>query len=183
MEGSISDQSSADALSATPISALSSGRAVSSSNSPPLNQSTWLETDKTAPVRHRAKQPRGVVLETRGPLPRLFQHPREHVSGQQAHILGEHAEHQTVDEVRYRLRIVTPIPQALCKLRKGCRRPLRHRLPRLARTQPLRIRHRPFEPIAHRAVGEIVKRELVGHAHAVGPVGADAEPRHVRDDQ
>ena len=35
---------------------------------------------------------------------RLFRHPREDVVGQQVHILGEHAEHQPVDEVRHRPR-------------------------------------------------------------------------------
>ena len=66
---------------------------------------------------------------------------------------------------------------------EGRRCALRYRLPRLAGPQPLRVRHCPLEPVAGRAVGEIVERELVRYAHAVGPVGADAEPRHVGDDQ
>ena len=41
--------------------------------------------------------------------PRLLQHPREHLAGQQAHVVGEHAEHQPVDEVCDRLRVVAPL--------------------------------------------------------------------------
>ena len=88
-----------------------------------------------------------------------------------------------VDEVRHRLRIVAPVSQILGQLREGRRRPLRHRLPCLAGPQPLRVRHRPLELVARRAVREVVERELVRHAYAVRPVVADAEPRHVGDDQ
>ena len=47
----------------------------------------------------------------------------------------------------------------------------------------LGIGHRPLELVADGGVEEIVERELVGLADAVGPVGADAEPGHVGDDQ
>ena len=75
------------------------------------------------------------------------------------------------------------LAQRLGKLREGHRRALGQRLPTLAGTQPLRVRHRPLEPVACRAVRKIIERELVRLANAVRPVGADAEPHHVRDDQ
>ena len=53
----------------------------------------------------------------------------------------------------------------------------------LARTQPLRIGHGPLELVAHGGVGQIFEGELVPYADAVGPVGVDAETRHVGDDQ
>ena len=56
-------------------------------------------------------------------------------------------------------------------------------LPGLPRTQALGIRERPLEFVADRGIGEVVDGELVGFADAVGPVGADAEPPHVGDDQ
>ena len=65
--------------------------------------------------------------------PRLLQHPREHVIGQQAHVVGEHAEHEPVDEVRDGMRIVASLPQ---RLRDGCERrrhTLGERLPGLPR--------------------------------------------------
>ena len=40
----------------------------------------------------------------------MAQHPREHVLWQQPNVVGEHAEHQPVDEVRYRLRVVAALP-------------------------------------------------------------------------
>ena len=61
-----------------------------------------------AACRHRSEQARGVVREPVRVAPRAFQHPCEHVVRQQAHVLGEHAEHEAVDEVRHRLRIVAP---------------------------------------------------------------------------
>ena len=149
---------------------------------PAVEPGHGLEAD-AAPGGHRAEQVAGEVGELVRPLARLFQHPGEHVAGQKPRVLGEHAEHQTVDEMRHRLGLVAARPQALGEGREGRRRALRHRLARLARAKTLRVRHRPFELVAGGGVDEIVERELVRHAHAVGPVGADAEPRHVRDDQ
>ena len=65
--------------------------------------------------------------------PRLLQHPGEHVAGQQAYVVGEHAEDEPVDEVRDRVRIVAAFPQRLRDRREGLRRLLGERLPRLAR--------------------------------------------------
>ena len=113
----------------------------------------------------------------------MLQHPGEQVVGQQAHVLGEHAEHETVDEVRHRLRVVAALPQRLRQLREGRRRPFGEPLPALAGPEPLRVRHRPLELVSIGRVRELVEPELVRQADAVGPVGADAEPRHVRDDE
>ena len=113
----------------------------------------------------------------------MAQHPREHVVRQQADVVGEHAEHQPVDEVRDPLRVVAALSQCLGHRRQGSGGALRERLPGLARPQPLGVGERALEPIARRRVGEVVKAELIGLADAVRPVGADAEPQHVGDDQ
>ncbi len=110
-------------------------------------------------------------------------HPGEYVVGQQAHILGKHAENQPVDEMRHRLRVVSTFPQRLRQRCESFRRTLGQRLSALARTQTVGIGHRPLELVSNGRVGEIVQRELVLFAHAVGPIGADAEPRHIRNDQ
>jgi len=104
-------------------------------------------------------------------------------AGSSPNVLGEHAEHQAVDEVRHRLRLVAALAQRLCQHRERRRRALGQRLPALARPEPLRVGHRPLELVAGGGVGEIVQPELVGQAYGVRPIGADAEPRHVRDDE
>ena len=141
-----------------------------------------LDADQ-ASLRHPPEQRAGKLRETVRHAPRLFQHSREHVAGQQAHVVGEHAEHQPVDEVRHHVRVVAAFPERLRERRERLRRLLGERLPRLARPQPLRVRERPLEPVARRGVGQVVEAELVRLADAVGPVGADPEPLHVRDDQ
>ena len=113
----------------------------------------------------------------------MLQHAREHIVGQQTHILREHAEDQPVDEMRDRLGIMAARPQRLGQRGEGGRRALGEGLAALAGTQPLRIGHRPLELVPRGRVRQIVQRELVRHAHAVGPVGIDAEARHVGDDQ
>ena len=182
IEGSISDQSSAAASSVVSISDFASGRGGIVVEQPAVEPRHGLEADETA-GRHRPEQSAGHGGELLGLPPRLLQHPGEHVGGQQPHILGEHAEHQAVDEVRDRLRRVAALAQRLRKPRERRRRALGQRLPALARPEPLGVGHRPFELVSGGGVGEIVEPELVGQADGVGPVGADAEPRHVRDDQ
>ena len=56
-----------------------------------------LEPDATS-GGHRPEQVPGHIGEFLRLLPRLSQHPGEHVTRQQAHVFGEHAEDQTVDE-------------------------------------------------------------------------------------
>ena len=140
--------------------------------------------DAEAPARrHCPEQVAGQRGEFLGPLARLFQHAGEHVVGEQPHVLGEHAEHQPVDEVGDRVRVVAALLQGERQLGEGRRGALGQRLPAFPGPQPLRVRHRPFEQVAFRGVRQIVQCELVRPADAVGPIGADAEPRHVRDDQ
>ena len=77
-----------------------------------------LESDP-APDGHRPKQipcQRGEILRS---LPGVFEHAGEHGVGQQSHILGEHAEHEAVDEVSHLLRGVALVPERLGELREG----------------------------------------------------------------
>ena len=97
-----------------------------------------------------------------------------HVAGQQAHVLGEHEEHQAVDEMRHRLRVVAAFPQRLRQRCEGFRRAFGQRLPGLARPQTVGAGEGPLELVPRRQVGQVVEGELVGPADAVGPVGADA---------
>ena len=85
--------------------------------------------------------------------------------------------------MRHRLRVVAALPQRLRQRREGRGRTLGQCLPGLLRAQAFRIGERPLELVADCSVGEIVDGELKGFANAVGPVGADAEPPHVGDDQ
>ena len=78
-------------------------------------------------------------------------------SGQQAHVVGEHAEDGSVDEVRDRVRVVAALPQRLGDRREGRRSALGQRLPSLAPPQPLWIAERPLEPVSRRRVGEVVR--------------------------
>ena len=80
-----------------------SGSATSSSNNPPLNQST-ASNPTLPPDGHRTEKVHCQRRELVGPLSRLFQHPGEHVVCEEADILGEHAEHKAVDEMCNRLR-------------------------------------------------------------------------------
>ena len=102
---------------------------------------------------------------------------------QEPHVLGEHTEHHSVDEVGHLLRFVAAFAQPLRQRREGRRRALGEGLPALPGPQALGLGHRPLELVANRRFREIVQDELVRLADAVGPVGADAEARHVGDDQ
>ena len=113
----------------------------------------------------------------------VFQHAREHVVGQQADILGEHAEDEAVDEMGDILRVVAARPQCLRQRRKGGGSALGEGLTTLARAQPLWVGHGPLEFVAHGGVGQIIQCELVNHADTVRPVGVNAEARHVGDYQ
>ena len=113
----------------------------------------------------------------------MVQHAGKHVVGQQADVFGEHAEDQAVDEMGDLLRVVAAGPQGLREGGEGGGGALGQGLAALARTQPLQVGHGPLEFVAHGGVGQIFKCELVPYADAVGPVGVDAETRHVGDDQ
>ena len=83
----------------------------------------------------------------------------------------------------HRLGGVAALPQGLRQGGEGLRGPLGDFLTALARTQTPGIGHGPFEPVAVGRVGQTLQGELVSLAYAVRPVGADAEPPHVRNDQ
>ena len=141
-----------------------------------------LEPDIAA-FGHRSEQLARQLREAFGPVPRMFEHPREHAVGKQAHILREHAEHKPVHKMRHRLRRMAALSQRLRQRREGRRCALGECLPALAGAQTLGIGHGPLQLVPRRCVRQILQCELVRRAHAVGPVGADAEPRHVGDDQ
>ena len=117
----------------------------------------------------------------------LFRAPRsirvEHPVLEQSDVLGEHAVHGPVDEVRDGLTAVTALAQRMGQRGEGRRGALGERMPGLAGAKALRVRHRPLELVAHGRVREIFEREFVRLADDVRPVGADAEVRHVRDDE
>ena len=115
-----------------------------------------LEADAAAHV-HRAEQVAGQLGKVTGLAARLLQHAREQVVGQQAHVLGEHAEDQPVDEVRHGLRVVAAVPQRLRQRGEPLRRALGERLPRLAGPQPLGIRERPLELVAGGRVPQVLQ--------------------------
>ena len=85
--------------------------------------------------------------------------------------------------MRHGLRVMAPLAERLRELRERRRGAPGERLATLARAQAPRIGHRPLELVAHGGIREVVQHEFVRLAHAVGPVGADPEPHHVRDDQ
>ena len=91
-----------------------------------------LEADPAA-GGHHSEELGGQLGELLRGAPRLSQHPGEHVSGQQAHVVGEHAEDEPVDEVRDHGRIVATRPQRLGDCREGRRRPLGEAATGLAR--------------------------------------------------
>ena len=114
------------------MSDFSSGSAVAVVEQPAVEPLHRLEADPPA-GGHPPEEGAGEIGERlRGAL-RLPQHPREHVIRQQAHVVGEHAEDEPVDEVRDRVRIVAALAQRLCDRREGGRDALGERLPGLAR--------------------------------------------------
>ena len=176
------DQSSSDASSVVSIWALSRGRVASSLEQPAVEPLDGLEADP-ASDGHRPEQVARQRRKLLGLEARVFEHAGEHGVGEQPHVLGEHAEHETVHEVGHFLRGVALLPERLRELRERLRGALRQRLPRLARPQPLGVGHRPLELVPDGAVGEIVQPELQRLADGVRPVRPDPEPAHVRDDQ
>ena len=140
------------------------------------------ETDAAA-CSHGAEELAGHGGKVFGPAAGMFQHAGKHIVGQQADVFGEHAEDEAVDEMGDLLRVVAAGPQGLRQRGEGGSGALGQGLAALTGTQPFRIRHGPLEFVTHGCVGQIFKRELVNDADAVGPVGVNAEARHVGDDQ
>ena len=72
-------------------------------------------------------------------------------------------------------RAAATLAQRLRQHRERRRRALSERLPALSGPRTLGIGHRPLDPVADGGVGEIIEPELVGQAHAVGPVSELAQ--------
>ncbi|MYF29087.1 MAG: hypothetical protein F4029_05390 [Gammaproteobacteria bacterium] len=85
--------------------------------------------------------------------------------------------------MRHRLWAVSVVPQRLREFRERGRRLRGQRLARHVGAQPLGVAHGPLELVARGGLRQVFERELVDPADGVGPVGVDAEPRHVGDDQ
>ena len=75
---------------------------------PTVEPSDRFEADP-ASGDHCSEEIAGEVGELRRGALRLIQHPCEHAVGQQTHIFGEHAEYETVDEVRNCVRLVSAL--------------------------------------------------------------------------
>ena len=100
-----------------------------------------LEADQAAGL-HGAKQVFGHRREIVGPLDRLLQHAGEEVARQQSDVLGEHAEHQPVDKVSDRLRVMAALAQPLRDHREVRGHRLGQALSRLARLEALGLGER-----------------------------------------
>ena len=103
--------------------------------------------------------------------------------GQQPDVLREHAEHQLVDEMRDAVGFVAPFAQPLRQTREFGGGFLGQLLPGLFRLELFRIEEGLLEPVALRAVEQVVEREVVHFLHGVGPVGVDPDQAHVGRDQ
>jgi hypothetical protein len=113
----------------------------------------------------------------------MLEHPPEHVARQQAHVFGENAENEAVDEMRNGFRVVPAFPESLREGGEAARRLLGQPLARLARAQPFGVEEGRGEEIACRAVCQVLDVEGMHLLDGVGPVGVDPEPRHVRHGQ
>ena len=85
--------------------------------------------------------------------------------------------------MRHCLRVVPLLAQPLGNFRKCRRRLFGQRLPRLFRSQSFRVAECPLELVAVLGVIQVIDRELVNRADAVGPIRVNPEVPHVRDDQ
>ena len=161
---------------------VSAPRRPSLSKRPPLNHAT-VSKPMRPPAAMAPKSSRAMAAKSSGRR-RACSNMRVNRSlGSRADVFGEHAEDEAVDEMGDLLRVVAAGPQGLRQRGEGGSGALGQGLAALTGTQPLRIRHGPLEFVTHGGVGQIFKRELVNDADAVGPVGVNAEARHVGDDQ
>ena len=137
------------------------------------------EADAAA-VLHRGEERGGVGGEVGRGGARGFQHLLEELVGQEADVLGEHAEDQAVDEVGDGLRRVAALAQAQREggeLRRRPRRSARRgSCCGFSRSGSVKA---ALEEVALRAVEEVVEREGVGLLDGVGEVGADDDAVHV----
>ena len=141
-----------------------------------------LEADEAAGP-HRGEQRGGVAGEAVGVGAGGLEHVQEQGVGQQAHVLGEHAEHQAVDEVGDGLGIMAAFAQALGEGDEAAGGLLGQRLAGLARPEAFGVGEGGGEQVAFGAVEQVVQREGGDLLDGVGPVGVDHDPVHVGGDQ
>ena len=103
--------------------------------------------------------------------------------GQQANVLGEHAENEPIDEVGNRMGFMAACAQPLGKLGEFLCRLFGQHLARLGWFQSFGIEEAIAQQVAGGTIEQIIQREFVDLLHRIGPVGVDAEPVHVADDQ
>lgn len=90
---------------------------------------------------------------------------------------------EAIDEVGDSVRLMSARAQTLGQLREFLRRLFGKHLPRFGRLQTLRIEEAVAEQIAGGAVQQVIEREFVHLLDRIGPIGVDAKPVHVADDQ
>ena len=132
---------------------------------------------------HLGEEVAGQPLELLRSAVRLLQHAPEEPLRQQVHVFGEHAEDQPVDEPRHGVRVVAALAQPLGQVGERGRGLRGERLAGLLGPQPFRVAEGPLEQVEGGGVFQVVEREFVDLADAVGPVGVDAEAPHVGDDE
>ena len=147
----MSDQSSRAASSRSATSVRSSAQRHVVIEQPAVEPGDPLEAHHAARA-HGAEQGAGMVLEVGGLRLAVLQHPPEHVVRQQAHVLGEHAEHQPVDEMRDGLGVVAALAEPLGQGGELRGRLLGQELAGLARAQPLRFEEGRAQQVAGRTV-------------------------------
>ena len=109
----------------------------------------------------------------------LLQHALEHLAGQKANILGEHAKDETVDEVRDALRIMPCGAQALRQPGELSCRLLGKGLACLPRLQPVRIGEDRLQQGAVVRLAQLLEPDPMNLVDGVRPVGVNLEGPHV----
>ena len=90
-----------------------------------------------------------------------FEHPGEHTIREELDVLGKHAEDQAIDEMGHPLWLVTTQPKVVGELREFPSGLCREGLSCRSRTEPLRVRHDPFEKVALAGVAKVLQDQLV----------------------
>ena len=112
-----------------------------------------------------------------------FEHLLEELVREQVHVLGEHAEHEAVDEMRDGLGRVAIVAQALGEGGEFGGGVLGQRVAGFGRFEAAGVGEGGEQRVAVRGVAQVVERDGVGLLDGVGPVGADDDAVHVGHDQ
>ena len=158
------------------------GQGVVGIKQPAVEPLDLFESDQPA-AAHGGEQGAGMGGEGLGLLAGGLDHALEHLARQQVHILGEHAKHQPVDEMRHRLRRVAAPAQPLRDGGKVGGGLLGQQSPGLGGFQRLGVQKAIAQAVAGRGVGQVFKLDGAGLLDGVGPVGVDADHIHIRHDQ